>query len=65
MTKEAFQRRALERIRDELKKGAVPLSRARAFASATLDLGLLHDAEIPADALDAVLRAFPEFTFTA
>lgn len=64
MTKAQFQRKALERIREELQKGAVPLARARAFASATLDLGLLHEGEVPAEAADALLRAFPEFSFT-
>jgi len=62
MTKETFQLRALVAIRRELKKGAVPLDRVRAFASAILDLGVLHDQEIPPAALDAVLSAFPEFS---
>lgn len=63
MTKAEFQKRALARISEELRKGEVPLSRARAFASATLDLGMLHEGELPAEAADAVLEAFPEFAF--
>lgn len=62
MTKEAFQTRALVAIRRELKKGTVPLERVRAFASAILDLGILHSGEVPPAAVDAVIRAFPEFS---
>lgn len=63
MTKAEFQKKALARIREELEKGAVPFERVRAFAAATLDLGLLHEGEVPNDAASALLRAFPEFTF--
>ncbi len=62
MTKDRFQRRVLERIRESLLKGSVPLARARAFAAAALDLGQAHPDEIPAEALAGVLAEYPEFT---
>lgn len=62
MTKDRFQRRAVERIREVLAKGSVPVARVRAFASAALDLGAAHPDEVPADALASVLADYPEFS---
>ena len=61
MQKSTFQLRALEAVRHELEKGAIPLERIRAFAAAALDLGAAHPETIPADALAAVAAAHPEF----
>lgn len=65
MQKSTFQLRALEAVRHELEKGAVPLARIRAFAAAALDLGVTHPDVIPADALSAIAEAHPEFSAAA